>query len=283
MPLRPGDLVLCSGTLPRGISFRERLAAAEAGGFTGISLWGRDYADARAAGLTDRDLRSMLGDHQLSVAEIDPAWWWLPQADEVRIPPELDRDGIFQFNEADFFAMAEGLGARSVNAVDVLGGAWTMQEATDAFAAFCRRAAGHGLLVHLEFLPWSRIPDLETAWQIVRGADQPNSGITLDVWHYFRGSPDDRLLRTIPGDRILAVQLSDAPALAEPDLVQATLHDRLLPGDGELDLDAVLAALEHTGVLCPIGVEVFSDALRALPASEVARMAGDSARRVLAR
>ena len=32
----------------------------------------------------------MLRDHQLSVAEIDPAWWWLPKADEVRMPPELD-------------------------------------------------------------------------------------------------------------------------------------------------------------------------------------------------
>ena len=170
-----------------------------------------------------------------------------------------------------------------MNAVDVFGGTWTMQEATDAFAAFLPPSGRSWWPIHLEFLPWSRIPDLETAWQIVRGADQANGGIGLDVWHDFRGSPDDRLLRTIPGDRILAVQLSDAPALAEPDLVQATLHDRLLPGDGELDLAAVLAALEHNGAQCPIGVEVFSDALGALPPSEVARLAGDSARRVLAR
>ena len=40
MALGAEDLVLCSGTLSRGASFRERIAAALAGGFSGISLWG---------------------------------------------------------------------------------------------------------------------------------------------------------------------------------------------------------------------------------------------------
>src|ERR1700728_753836 len=47
-----GDTVLCSGTLRSGIAFRERLAAARAGGFTGLSLWGRDYRAARDEGLS---------------------------------------------------------------------------------------------------------------------------------------------------------------------------------------------------------------------------------------
>ena len=36
----PDDLVLCSGTLPRGTGFAERLAAASGAGFTSVSLWG---------------------------------------------------------------------------------------------------------------------------------------------------------------------------------------------------------------------------------------------------
>ncbi|MGP0029998.1 MAG: sugar phosphate isomerase/epimerase family protein [Acidimicrobiales bacterium] len=281
MALRPGDLVLCSGTLRRGLPFAERLAAARAGGFAGVSLWGRDYQGARDAGLSDRDLRSMLDDHGLSVAELDPAWWWLPGAADVRIPPEYDEEDIFRFNETELFAIAEALGARSVNAVDVLGGNWTLEEAAASFAALCRRAAEHGLLVHLEFLPWSRIPDLDTAWWIVREADAPNGGITLDAWHYFRSSPDRALLRSIPGDRILGVQLDDGPAQAEDDLLRATLHERLLPGEGAFELDDLVASLRHVGAESPLGVEVFSDALDLLPALEVARRAGDAMRRLL--
>ena len=107
--LAAGDTVLCSGTLATGISFGERLAAAKAGGFTGISLWGRDYQVAREDGLTDLDIRLLLADHGLSVAELDPCWWWLPGASEVHIPPELDQERIFGFGERELFAVAEGV------------------------------------------------------------------------------------------------------------------------------------------------------------------------------
>ena len=114
----------------------------------------------------------------------------------------------------------------------MFGGTWSLDEAAAAFAGLCDRAAEHGLLVHLEFLPWSKIPDLATAWQIIRGADRPNGGLMLDAWHYFRSGPDSTLLRSIPGASILGVQLSDAPAAPEPEPLQATLHARLLPGQG---------------------------------------------------
>src|ERR1700677_3849394 len=80
--LGANDTVLCSGTLRTGITFRERLAATRAGGFTGLSLWGRDYQVARDEGLSDRDIRMLLADHGLWVAELDPGWWWLPGASE---------------------------------------------------------------------------------------------------------------------------------------------------------------------------------------------------------
>ena len=169
-------------------------------------------------------------------------------------------------------------GARSLNAVDVFGGAWSLDEAATAFAGLCDRAAEHGLLVHLEFLPWSRIPDLATAWEVVRSADRPNGGLMLDAWHYFRSKPDGALLRSIPGASILGVQLCDAPAAPDPEPLHATLHERLLPGDGELDLVSLLADLRATDTTAPIGVEVFSDVLHALDPEEAGRLAGASLR-----
>jgi sugar phosphate isomerase/epimerase len=162
----------------------------------------------------------------------------------------------------------------------VFGGPWSLDEAAAAFARLCDRAAEHGLLVHLEFLPWSRIPDLATAWQVVHAADRPNGGIMLDAWHYFRSAPDGALLRSIPGSSILGVQLCDAPAVPETNPLHATLHERLLPGDGELALPTLLADLEATGTDAPLGVEVFSDALHALPPEDAGRLAGVAVRRV---
>ena len=276
------DTVLCSGTLRTGITLRERIEAAQAGGFSRISLWGRDYQVARDEGLSDRDIRLLLTDHGLSVGELDPAWWWLPGTSEIKIPPTLDEERIFGFAEPELFAIADAVGARSLNAVDVFGGSWSLDDAATAFAGLCDRAADHGLLVHLEFLPWSRIPDLSTAWEVVRAADRRNGGLMLDAWHYFRSGPDRELLRSVPGASILGVQLCDAPATAEPDPLHATLHERLLPGDGELDLVGLLADLRATGTAAPLGVEVFSDTLHALEPQEVGRMAGTSLRSVLA-
>jgi sugar phosphate isomerase/epimerase len=268
------DLVLCAGTLPRGTPFADRLGAARSAGFSAVSLWGRDVAAARREGLTDAAMRSMLADHGLVVAEMDPAWWWLPGASDVHIPPELDSEEVFVLGETELFSMAEGVGARSVNAVDVFGGSWGVDDATEAFAGLCRRAAEHGLLVHIEWLPWSKIPDLATARAVVEEAGQPNGGLNIDAWHLVRsgGSADD--LRALPGQLVLGIQLDDGPLAPEANLVEATLHERLLPGEGEFDLVGMVAALRAIGASAPTGVEVFSDALHELgPAAAAAAAA----------
>jgi sugar phosphate isomerase/epimerase len=282
MALGPGDLVLCSGTLAREASFRERVDAAVAGGFSALSLWGRDYSRARREGLDDADIRALLADHGLAVAELDLAWWWLPGASDVHIPAAFDSEELFAFDEAQLFAVAEAVGARSLNAIDVFGGDWTVDDAAACFARLCDRAAEYGLLVHIEFLPWSRIPNVAAAWEIVGLADRPNGGLLVDAWHFFRSGAEPASLGAVPGDRVLGVQLDDAPIAPEPDLVAASLHDRLLPGAGGLDLSGLLRTLREIGAVAPIGVEVFSDELHALEPTEAGRQAGTALRSVLA-
>jgi sugar phosphate isomerase/epimerase len=279
-PMGPDDLVLCSGTLPRGIPFLDRLEAASAAGFTGISLWGRDYASGRGEGYSDTDLRMMVDDHGLAVAEIDPCWWWTPGARDVHIPPELDRVDIFRFGEDEIFHMADLFGARSINAVDVLGGQWTVEEAAAAFADLCDRAAFHDLLVHVEWLAWSKLPDVGSALELVRLADRTNGGLNVDMWHCARTGTTADQLRRLPGGRVLAVQLNDGPARAESDLMHASLHSRCLPGDGAFDLTGYLSALGQAGCRAPLGVEIFSDELHALGAQSAARRAAVATRRL---
>ena len=282
MTLGPRQLVLCSGTLHRHTPFAERLKVASAAGLDAISLWGRDYEHAEGEGFSPADIAAAIADHGLVVAEVDPAWWWTPGAEGFSLPRDLDPLDVFCFDEKALFELAESVGARSVNAADVLGGTWTLEEGAQAFARLCDRAAEHGLLVHLEWLVWSRIPDLDTARRIVEMADRPNGGLTVDAWHCARAGVSAADLRALVGDRVLSIQLDDGPALPEADLVHATLHERLLPGEGDFDIAGYLSALRDIGARAPVGVEVFSDTLHRAGAAQAAQRAATATRCALA-
>lgn len=279
--LGPDDRVLCAGTVPAA-GFAERLAAAAEAGFSGVSLFLDDYQRAREQGHGDAELRRMLADHGLGVAELDPLLDWLPGAG-LAADATAEGASFFGHGEDAFYAAADALGARSINAVAYADPPPERALLVDAFGALCRRAAAHGLLVHLEFLPWTPVPDAAAALAIAEAAGCDNGGILLDSWHHFRSGLSNEALARLPGQRVLAVQLSDAPAAAEPDPVEETLHRRLLPGQGDADLAGLLRTLDAMGCRAPLGVEVFSDELAALPPAEAARRAGRALDAVLTR
>jgi sugar phosphate isomerase/epimerase len=104
----------------------------------------------------------------------------------------------------------------------------------------------------------------------------------FDTWHTFRGPTDEAQLEKIPGARIGSVQINDAPAQRGDNLIAETMSARLLPGEGAIPLVRWLGWLDEIGCTAPIGVEVFSSALDALPPLEVGRRCGAAARAVLA-
>jgi sugar phosphate isomerase/epimerase len=267
-PLGPGDLVLCGGTV-RGASFRDKGDAAAAAGFRGLSLYLDDYDAARADGWSDAGMRTLLDDHGLAVAELDGHMGWLAPSSSV---PTVSR----------FLGAAAALGARSVTALEVAGQAVHPPAAAPAFAALCDRAAGAGLLVHIEYFPWSGIADIATAYEVARLASRPNGGVMVDVWHHVRGPDAGALDVGIPGAAVLAVQVGDVAAVAGPSVRHEAMHERLLPGEGAGGVGAILKALRDQGCTAPMEVEVYSDRLAALAPRDAARLAGDALRGVLA-
>ena len=281
MSLGPQDLVLCAGTIPLA-SFRERVEAAAEAGFSAISLFLVDYHKARGEGLSDANLRALLADNGLALAELDALLDWIPGTELGRSANEAGAE-MFQYGEDDFYAAADALGARSINAVAVTDPPVPRDLLAEAFGKLCERAAAHGLLVHLEFLPWTEISDVGSALDVVERAGHPAGGVMLDTWHHFRSGADAHRLREIPAERIFAVQLSDAPGQAEDDLVEETLRRRLLPGEGDIDLVEVVDTLDQIGATAPLGVEVFSDELLLLSPREAAQRAGNALRAIIAR
>jgi len=275
MTLGPEDLVLCAGTLAKA-SFRERVDAAVAGGYRGLSLFPSDVRRARAEGLDDATMRGLLEENGLGVAELDPLMSWLPGVDPGA--------GPFATTENECYEIARSIGGRGINCVVFSPEPIEQDVVVESFAALCDRAAEHGLLIHLEFMPWTQIATVLDALTIVEAADRPNGGIMLDTWHHFRGPlTNATLAERVPIEKILAVQLNDAPAQAEENVVEETLNRRRVPGDGDIDLPEVLRILRDGGSPAPLGIEVFCEDLFALPPGEAATRCADGVRQALAK
>jgi sugar phosphate isomerase/epimerase len=280
--LGPEDLVLCCGTVQRA-DFRELVEAAAGAGFRGISLQPHLYHRARKAGLSDADMRHLLDDHGVEIAELDALASWLPGGPDLAGLPEGMVRGMLSTTAEDFFRIADAVGGRSLNAGQLFPGPFDADDASEALAAVCEGAAGCGLLVSLEFFPWSDISDPGIALRIVEGTGHANAGLMVDSWHIFRGVGDVAALEAVPGERVVGVQLNDAPAQPAPVILKETLEGRLLPGEGDIDLVALVRTLDAIGSRAPLGAEVYSSELAARPPRESAGRAADAMRKLVAR
>ena len=246
-------MILCSGTLG-DVPFPVKARAAAAAGFTGISIYSREF---------EPGLRPLLDDLGLRVAEVDGAMRWRP-GEERGPEPERVLD------------IATELGARSMTVLETTGVAPDLGAAADAFATLCDAAFGLGVLVHIEPFAWSGIDTVAGAAAIVRRAARPNGGVLLDTWHVARG-PESGLVDLGPVDLVMAIQVSDPAPVAELDVATECRHRRELPGSSAA---AMVAVLRGAGCDAPIEVEVFSDVLRALDPVNAARLAFEAYRRL---
>jgi sugar phosphate isomerase/epimerase len=272
-------LVACAVPLAH-IHPLNRLSPVRAAGFNGMSISAPDLWTLAAEGISAGEFGQRMRDIGLCPAEMECIVTWLPGHGA------MTEAGIIPGPWADMaprqiIASAVDVGCTSVTVAEIRGVRPSIDEAAESFAAICDLAADRGLTANIEFIPFGGIPNLTTAWRIVEAAGRANGGIMLDSWHLFRsGSTLDELAR-IPGDRIMVVQINDAPATPGANLFQESMSERLLPGDGDLDLVGMFKTLDLIGCTAPIGVEVFSDALRVLPANELLECWRDSARKIL--
>ena len=155
--------------------------------------------------------------------------------------------------------------------------------ARDDYARLCELAEGYGLTVDIEPVPYYRIGTIGAAHELIQQAGVRNGGILPDPIHFDRAGEELSQLAGIPRELLHYMQLCDAPA-ARPEsaeeLMRQARQERLVPGEGGLDLLAFLRALPAD---LPISVEVPKVALTAsVAAVDRARMALEGVRAVLA-
>jgi sugar phosphate isomerase/epimerase len=265
--LEAAPLVCSSYTLGTEVGFADRVRAAAAAGYDGVGLRAENYWDA---GLGDDVMLAIAEQHGVRILEVEYLTAWGTPA---------DRDEAQQSKEQTVFHMARAFGVRHLNAglLEEL----PLEVMTQAFAALCARA-GPELTVALEFMPYSGVPDLATAWRIVQGV--PNAGLIVDNWHWARAGQQPADLAPVPAERIISVQLCDVRAEPMQPPRSESLGHRLLPGQGYGDTVGLVRALAAHGVApAVVSVEVISDELVAGGVNRAARVTADAAREVLAR
>ena len=258
--LTAGDYSISLAQL-RGVPLDEALPAIARAGFRGCVLSLDVYRAARDAGMSDGEIRSLVGDLGLEIEYLDAMICWLPGAP---LPPGAN----FPTDPEVFFDAAAAIGAPMVNAVEIFGYAPGPAATNDGFAALCQGAEGYGLKVCLEFTPLGSIPDLAAAKSVLDGAGCANGGVLFDTWHFVRSGGALADIASLSPERYFGLQVSDTDRVAHASAFDEALHHRKLPGQGSGQLAQVLAACAALGVSRALSAEVLSDELASLPVDE---------------
>lgn len=132
----------------------------------------------------------------------------------------------------------------------------TIDTAVREYQALAAFAADHGVRVALEPLN-PTIINIETAvWtvaqamQLIQAVNHSAFGLCLDYWNVWQNADIESQIRAC-GDKIFIVQASDWRT-------PRSFQDRLVPGQGEIPLPALLRATHDSGYQGPYVVEIFS-------------------------
>lgn len=97
----------------------------------------------------------------------------------------------------------------------------------------------------------------------------PNVGLLVDTWHwYWAGATVEDIIRA-GRDRVVHVHFNDAPNVPPE---QARDNQRLMPGQGVIDLTGFLHALRKIGYRDALSVEVFADFLKQMTPEQAAKL-----------
>lgn len=260
------ELELAWGTLQQA-TLPQLIDLASEHGFAAIAITPRLYHEAVAAGSTPADLRARLTASEVRVTYVDGLASALPGATAT----SQER------GEEDAVRVAEAVGASAMNVMHYRGPPDACAELDDAVAGLVERLAAHGLRTLLEFLPGTGIGTLDRAAQL---AAATSAEVMLDTLHLHRSGGSARDLTAETVARIGATQVSDW-SFAQDSNPYVSASGRLMPGDGDLDLVGVLAAVLPARAGVPLGIEVFSDELRDQAADAVAARSARALRSLL--
>jgi sugar phosphate isomerase/epimerase len=213
---------------------------------------GYDFVGLRLLPATDHEVRhDIVGDTPLkreTLARLRDTGIKVLDVEILRLKPDTDVSAFLPMLDT-----AAELGARYVL---VAGNDPDEARTAERLAQLCDLAAPLGLSPSLEPMPWTDVKDITQGARIVKAAARRNTGLIIDPLHFDRAASSTDALRALPREYFGYVQFCDAPAERPADLdtlLYQARCERMIPGEGGLDLAGILRALP--GHL-PVSIEV---------------------------
>jgi sugar phosphate isomerase/epimerase len=239
----------------------EKIKIAGQTGYAALELWHDDIDLHLAAGGTLRDLRKAIGDQGLTIPTTIylKGWFETVGTEHLRELDECRR----RMTQASELAALHVIAGPPAGQADHDQGARNYHELLEMGRQI-------GVKPAMEYLGFVEdLNTIEAASEIVVKSAHPDASIVHDPFHIFRGGGSFDSLTKLPADRIAICHFNDAPT--HPPRLQQHDKDRVMPGDGCLDLGGMLRRLKEIGYNRWLSLELFREDLWSRDPRDVAR------------
>lgn len=241
----------------------DKIRIAAEAGYAGIEIWHDDVEAFLAAGGALRDVRRALDDRGLAVpTTIYLKGWWDPASADYADDMDVIRRRLEQ--------------AAALGAPHVISGPPPQRDVDYALLARQYRALlelgrQYGVRPAFEYLGFvDEVNSLTKALRVLQGADHPDATVVIDPFHDFRGGSNHEAIARLRPEQIAVSHFNDAPAQPAAHLQRDP--DRVLPGDGVIDLKRYVVLLKQIGYDRFLSLELFREDLWQRDPLKVARL-----------
>ncbi len=152
-----------------------------------------------------------------------------------------------------------------------------VQRAVDSLAEAGELAGRHGVRLALEFQRSAKFcTSLDTALALIAQSQSANVGVCLDLFHYYTGPSKFEDLAYLNRENLAWVQVCDLSGVPRE---LAGDSDRILPGDGDFQIEPILNVLTQVGYDGFVSLELLNPQMWQIPAAITA----DAGLRAMAR
>jgi len=155
----------------------------------------------------------------------------------------------------------------------------TVERVQVSLTQVAQEAGRRGLRAALEFQADSSFGNnLQTAAALVGEVGSPHLGICLDAYHFHVGPSKTEDLGYLTAQNLFHVQLCDLP-----DTPRELAHDsaRILPGDGDINLAAIIERLRQIDYRGCVSLELLNPQLWQVPPLQLGEIGMTALRKVL--
>ena len=249
----------------------DKIAIAGETGYAAIELWHDDIDLHLEGGGSIDDIRNALSDQGLAVpTTIYLAGWFDSTGEEhARVLDECKRR----------MEQSVAVGAEYVIAGPPAGSA-DYDLGAQNYRELLEIGISMGVKPSMEFLGFvGQLNTIEDAMEIMTKSGHESATTILDPFHVFRGGGSMESIAKLTADQIAISHFNDAPAA--PPREQQHDPDRVMPGEGHLDLARYIELLKQVGYDGYISLELFREDLWQQNPLEVAKVGLEKMRAVV--